>query len=56
METQPPNINVVRSVWARVKKPIKLRDLVPVKDVKGGAGAAGKSKPITERTDTEGSH
>jgi hypothetical protein len=55
METQPPNINVIRSVWARVKKPIKIRDLVPVKDVKGGAGVAGKSKPITSDTDTTGS-
>jgi hypothetical protein len=39
METQPENINVVRSVWRRVKKDIKVRDLQPVKDAKGGGTA-----------------
>ena len=53
METPDHNINVIRSVWARVKKPIKVRDLLPVKDVKGGGGVTGKSKPITGTT---GSH
>ena len=47
MKTQIPNINVVRSAWRRVKKDIKdaiIRDLKPVKDVKGGGGFEGKSK------------
>ncbi|HWN23845.1 MAG TPA: hypothetical protein VNN16_01945 [Candidatus Sulfotelmatobacter sp.] len=56
METQPPNINVIRSVWRRIKKDIKVRDLQPVKDVKGGGGVTGKSKPITGGTGTTGSH
>jgi hypothetical protein len=48
METQAQNINLIRSVWRRVKKPIKVRDLQPVKDVKGGGGVTGKSKPDTD--------
>jgi hypothetical protein len=57
MEAQPPNINVIRSVWRRrVKKDIKVRDLQPVKDVKGGGGVTGKSKPSTGGTGTTGSH
>ncbi len=36
METQAHNINVIRSAWRRIKKDIKVRDLQPVKDVKGG--------------------
>ncbi len=39
MKTQIPNINRVRSAWRRVKEDIKdaiIRDLKPVKDVKGG--------------------
>jgi len=33
------NINVIRSVWHRMKKGhIKVRDLQPRKDVKGGGG------------------
>jgi hypothetical protein len=38
-----PNINVIRSAWRRVKNDIKdaiVRDLKPVKNVKGGGGAA----------------
>ena len=49
MKTQIPNINMVRSAWRRVKKNIKdaiIRDLKPVKDVKGG-GVTGTSKPTT---------
>ena len=45
-----PNINIVRSAWRRVKKDIKeaiIRDLKPVKDVKGGRRVAGESKPVT---------
>jgi hypothetical protein len=56
METQGQNINVIRSIWRRVKKPIKVPDLQPVKDVKGGGGVTGKSKPITGGTGTTGSH
>jgi len=56
MEAQPQNINVIRSVWRRVKKDIKVRDLQPVKDVKGGGGVTGKSKPSTGGTGTTGSH
>jgi len=54
METQAQNLNVIRSVWRRVKKDIKVRDLQPVKDVKGGGGVTGKSKPITGGTGTTG--
>ena len=49
MKTQIPNINMLRFAWRRVKKDIKdaiIRDLKPVKDVKGG-GVAGESKPAT---------
>jgi hypothetical protein len=59
MKTQFPNINVVRSVWRRVKKDIKdaiIRDLKPVKDVKGGGGVKGESKPTRDDTGTTGSH
>jgi hypothetical protein len=59
MKTQIPNINVVRSAWRRVKKDIKdaiIRDLKPVKDVKGGGGVTGESKPTTGGTGTTGGH
>ena len=57
METPDHNINVIRSVWRRIKKAdIKVLDLQPVKDVKGGGGVTGKSKPITGGTGTTGSH
>ena len=42
MKKQIPNINMVRSAWRRVKENIKdaiIRDLKPVKDVKGGGRA-----------------
>jgi hypothetical protein len=56
MEDRSPNINVVRSVWRRLKK-AKIRDLEPVKDAKGGGGGVrDKSKPITGGTGTIGSH
>ena len=51
MKTQMPNINMVRFAWRRVKKDIKdaiIRDLKPVKDVKGG-GVTGESKPHHRR-------
>jgi len=37
MEDQTPNIHVVHSVWRRLKK-AKIRDLQPMKNVKGGGG------------------
>jgi hypothetical protein len=59
MKTQIPNIDVVRFAWRRIKKDIKdaiIRDLNPVKDVKGGGGIEGKSKSTTGGTGTTGSH
>jgi hypothetical protein len=53
MEEQTPNINVVHSVWRRLKK-AKIRDLHPIKDVKGGGGVTGTSKPTTGGTGTAG--
>ena len=53
MKTQIPNISRVRSAWRRVKEDIKdaiIRDLKPVKDVKGG-GVSGESKPTTDGAD-----
>jgi hypothetical protein len=52
---------MVRSAWRRVKKDIKdaiIRDLKPVKDVKGGGGVTGESKPTTDEgtTGTTGRH
>jgi hypothetical protein len=56
MKAQPPNINVIRSVWRRIKKAdIKVLDLKPVKDVKGGGGVTGQSKSTTGGTGTTGS-
>ena len=53
MNTKIPNIEVIRSVWRRiVKKDIEVRDLKPVKDVKGGGGVTGQSKSITGGTGT----
>ena len=48
MNKQDSKVNVVRSVWRRLKKDIKeaiIRDLQPAKDVKGGGGVKGESKP-----------
>jgi len=48
MKTQIPNINRVRSAWRRVKEDIKdaiIRDLKPVKDVKGGMLRANPNPP-----------
>jgi len=57
MEPQDQNIYVIQSVWRRLKKGhVKVRDLQPVKDVKGGGGATGKSKLITGSTGTTRSH
>ena len=53
MQAQPLNINVIQSVWRRrIKKDIKVCDLQPVKDVKGGV--SGESKPTTGGTGTTG--
>jgi len=51
------NMNVVRSVWRRMKKGhIKVRDLQAEKDVKGGGGGVtGKSTPTTGGTGTTSS-
>jgi len=53
MEGETPNINVVHSVWRRLKK-AKTRDLQPIKDVKGGGGVTSTSKPTTGGTGTAG--
>jgi hypothetical protein len=54
---QRPNVIVIQSTWRRVKKErIKVGDLQPVKDVKGGGGVTGESKRITGRIATTGSH
>jgi hypothetical protein len=45
MQDKDVNINVIRSVWRRTKKGhIRVRDLQPQKDVKGGSGVAGNMK------------
>jgi hypothetical protein len=59
MKTQIPSINAVRSAWRRVKRDIKeaiIRDLKPVKDVKGGGGVKGESKPTTGDTSIRRGH
>jgi hypothetical protein len=51
------NVNVIRSAWHRLKKGhIKIRDLQPGKNIKGGGGGTGESKPTTSGTGTTGSH
>ena len=48
--TEEPHVNLVQSVWRRLKKDIKeaiIRDLQPRKDVKGGGGVKGESKSGT---------
>ena len=52
MEEKTPNIHVLQSVWRRLKK-AKVRDLEPIKDVKGG-GATVRSKPTTGGTGNVG--
>ena len=59
MKTQIPNIDVVRSAWRRVKKDIKdaiIRDLKPLKDVKGGGGIQGRSRFTKGGTGNTGSN
>jgi hypothetical protein len=49
------NVNVIRSAWRRLKKGhIEIRNLEPKKDVKGGAGVTGNSKPMTGGTGSAG--
>jgi hypothetical protein len=44
-------INVIRSVWRRgAQKDVKIRDLTPLADVKGGGGVKSESKPTTGST------
>src|SRR6266480_1028073 len=50
MESKSQNPNVIQSVWRRIKKDIKVRDVQPVKDVKGGSGVTGNFTPITGGT------
>jgi len=62
MKRQIPSIDMVRSAWRRVKNDIKdaiIRDLTPLKDVKGGRGSyRGESKsPTGDSTrDSKSSH
>ena len=45
------NINVIRSAWRRrAEKDIKIRDLMPLADVKAGGGVKSESKPTTGGT------
>jgi hypothetical protein len=45
------NISVIRSVWRRgAQKDVKIRDLTPLADVKGGGGVKSESKPTTGGT------
>jgi|SRR5215471_8101254 len=53
-ETKPQNVNLIQSVWRRIKKQIKVRDLRPLKDVKGGSGVTRESRPMTRGTGTTG--
>ena len=56
---EDPRVNMVRSAWRRLKKNIKeaiIRDLNPVKDVRGGGGVKGESKPTTGGTGTTRGH
>ena len=58
-DPQEQNVNMVRSVWRRLKKEIKeaiIRDLQPKEDVKGGSGVKRESKPTTGGTSTKRGH
>ena len=58
MQDKDANINVIRSVWRRTKKGhIKVRDLEPRKDAKGGFGPnlpAGQQMPQDPPTMPQG--
>jgi hypothetical protein len=50
-ENKDINIKVIQSIWRRMKKGhINVRDLPREKDVKGGRGVTGESKPIARGT------
>ena len=54
MNRQIPNLDMVRCAWRRVKKDIReaiIRDLKPVKDVKGGRRVAARPNPTTNEPD-----
>jgi len=56
--TEEPNVNMVRSVWRRLKNDLKeaiIRDLQPRKEVKGG-GFKGASKSTVGSTRTRRGH
>ena len=57
-ENKDINIKVIQSAWRRMKKGhIKVRDLQPKEDVKGGGGGVtGKSKPNTGGAGSTGDH
>jgi hypothetical protein len=56
-ENKDINIKVIQSVWRRIKKGhIKIRDLQPEKDLKGGGGVTGNSKHITGGAGSTGDH
>jgi hypothetical protein len=59
MDDQTPNINVIRSVWRRIKKgkirELEIRELEPTKDLKGGrGGVTDQSNRITGGPGTTG--
>jgi len=57
--TPEPNVNVVRSVWRRLKNDLReaiIRDLRPRKDVKGGGGVNDQSKSTERDTDIRRGH
>ena len=56
---EEPHVNVVQSVWRRLKNDIKeaiIRDLQPRKDVKGGGDVKGESRSPTRDTGIKRDH
>jgi hypothetical protein len=56
-DRQEPNVNLVRSVWRRLKEDIKeaiIRDLQPKKDVKGGGDVKSESTNHRDTGTTRG--
>ena len=59
MNRQDPSVNMIQSAWRRLKENIReaiIRDLEPVKNVKGGGGVKDESKPTTGGTGTTRGH
>lgn len=59
MNRQDPSVNMIQSAWRRLKENIKeaiIRDLRPVKNVKGGGGVKDESKPTIGGTGTTHGH